>query len=110
MNERLSTLVMILFGLLPPALLSLRMFPRRRLPWWAVVTIMVVTGWGLVLGAAMLAESPEGGSAAMVFALFFGWAYALVWFAPWLGLYGLVALVRRRFRQSAKEEDHRRAA
>lgn len=100
MNEILSPLLLTLFGILPPALLSLRMFPRRPFPWWAVVTIMVGAGWGLVLGAAMLAETPEGGSAAMVFALFFGWVYAFVWFAPWLALYGIVALLRRRLRRS----------
>ncbi len=109
MNEHLSKFLTILFVILPPALLSLRMFPRRPLPWWAVVTLMVGAGWGLVLGAAILAETPERGSAAMVFGLFFGWVFALIWFAPWLALYGFVSLLRRRFKRSTPAEPPLRA-
>jgi len=54
-------------------------------------------GWALALVAAMLRETPDTG-AAKVFALFFGWAYALlVWFLPWLFIYGIIQVVRRRW-------------
>ncbi|MBM3883601.1 MAG: hypothetical protein FJ387_28495 [Verrucomicrobia bacterium] len=58
---------------------------------------VVGLGWALALVAAMLRETPDTG-AAKVFALFFGWAYALlVWFLPWLFIYGIIQVVRRRW-------------
>ena len=52
-------------------------------------------GWGLVLLSAMLNETKNGG-AGNVFALFFGWAIALIWLAPWLLVYAVIQLFRRR--------------
>ena len=52
-------------------------------------------GWGLGFVSAMLNETTEGG-AGHVGALFFGWAIVLIWFAPWLLVYGVIQLFRRR--------------
>ena len=88
------------FLLLPLAVLGLRAVQPKRLPWWAAFLIVVTLGWPLVLGAAILNETPDHG-AARVFALFFGWAYALAWFIPWLLVYGVLQLFRRLYAKRA---------
>ena len=47
------------------------------------------------LVGAMLREGPDTG-AGHVFALLFGWAFALIWFAPWLLVYAVIQFFRRR--------------
>lgn len=96
MNSFLFIVCLAGFAVLPVALLGLRAARPRLMPWWAVVSIMGGLGWALALVGAMLRETPEGG-AGKVGALFFGWAIALIWFAPWLLLYGVGQFVRRRF-------------
>ena len=49
----------------------------------------------LVVVGAMLRETPDGG-AGHVGALFFGWAFVLLWFAPWLLGYAVIQFFRRR--------------
>jgi hypothetical protein len=56
---------------------------------------MVLLGWILVFAMALLSETPERG-AGKVFALYFGWAYAIVWFSPWVLAYGVMQFFRRR--------------
>jgi hypothetical protein len=63
------------------------------MPWWAAFTVVVVLGWPLALVIAVLNETPDQG-APKVFALFFGWAFALAWFCQWLLVYGVIQLVR----------------
>ena len=59
------------------------------MPWWAALLFVVGLGGALALVAAMLRETPETGAGKVV-ALFFGWAYALAWFAPWLLVYAAI--------------------
>jgi hypothetical protein len=63
---------------------------------------VVGIGWALMVVGAMLRETPDGG-AGHVGALFFGWAFALTWFAPWLLVYALIQYFRRRH-ESPKAE------
>ncbi len=94
MQQMLTMICLAGFLLLPIIVLSFRAIRPKRMPWWAVFPIVIVLGWLLVLVTAMLNETPDGG-APKVFALFFGWAYALVWFVPWLLVYGVIQLVRK---------------
>lgn len=94
MTTALTTTLLILFAILPPVLLAVRAFLPSRMPWWGLLTILLLLGEGFILAAAMLNETPETG-AAKVFALFFGWLYALLWFLPWLLVYGVIQGVRR---------------
>ncbi len=95
MNNVLSLISLVRFAALPLAVLGLRAARPRQMPWWAVFSIVIGLGWMLVLVSAMVNETTEGG-AGHVFALFFGWAFALVWLAPWLFAYALFQLVRDR--------------
>lgn len=79
--------------LLPILVLGVRLVRPRLMPWWAAFLTAVGLGWALLVVGAMLRETPEGG-AGHVGALFFGWALALVWFAPWLLVYAIIQRVR----------------
>lgn len=85
------------FAVLPLVVLGLRAARPERMPWWPACLLSVLLGWALILATAMLSETPENG-AGKVFALFFGWAYVVVWFVPWLLVYGVIQLFRRRHR------------
>lgn len=95
MNDVLSLACLIGLAILPLVVLSFRAARPKLMPWWAVISLVVVVGWVLVLVSAMLNETAEGG-AGHVFALFFGWAFVLLWFAPWLLVYAVIQFVRRR--------------
>lgn len=92
-KEMFTAICLGSFIFLPMVLLSIRALQPSRMPWWFVVFIMLVVGWLLVLGASVVAEMPDRG-ASKVFALFFGWIYAILYFLPWLCIYGLVQRVR----------------
>jgi hypothetical protein len=81
------------FIFLPMVLLVVRAVQPSRMPWWVVIFIMLMVGWMLVFGASVVAEMPDHG-ASKVFALFFGWVYAIGYFLPWLCIYGFVQRVR----------------
>lgn len=95
MKHVLALLCIAGFAVLPLAVLGLRAAHSKHMPWWAVFSITLVFGWALALIGAMLSEGPETG-AGHVFALFFGWAYALVWFVPWFLAYAVIQFFRRR--------------
>ena len=95
MNAALSAVCLGLFAVLPWIVLGVRFARPRLMPWWAVFSTSVGLGWGLLLLGALLKESPEGG-AGHVGALFFGWAIALMWLLPWLMVYGIAHVMRRR--------------
>ena len=95
MNDVLTFVCVAGFAVLPLVVLGLRATRPKRMPWWLGCLLVVLLGWALILATAMLRETPESG-AGKVFALFFGWAYALVWFTPWLLVYGVIQLFRRR--------------
>ena len=96
------------FGLLPIAVLALRAFRPRIMPWWAVFGVTVVLGWCLAVASALVHEGPDTGAGHMG-ALFFGWALALLWFMPWLIVYafaqGLRRLVARRTSDRSLQRD-----
>ena len=95
MNDVLSLACLVGLAVLPPVVLGLRAARPKLMPWWAVLSIVVGLGWVLVLVGAMLNETANGG-AGHVFALFFGWAFVLIGFAPWLLVYGAIQYFRRR--------------
>lgn len=96
MKNVLALICIAGFAVLPLAVMGLRAARPKRMPWWAVFSITFGLGWALALVGAMLREGPETG-AGHVTALFFGWAYALIWFIPWLLIYGVVQFARRRY-------------
>jgi hypothetical protein len=76
---------------LPAVLLMLRWARPRWMPWWAVGLVTLTAGWALVFGAAVTFERPpESSGAPEVFALMFGWLYAVAWLLPHLALYGAI--------------------
>jgi len=95
MHAVLNSLVIGAFFSLPVIVLWTRWRWSKRMPWWAVVLAVVAVGWPLTLAGAVLNETPDRG-APMVFALYFGWLYSLLWFLPWLLVYGIFQFVRRR--------------
>jgi len=94
MSDILVDACLIGFVVLPYAALSVRFFRPQSLPWWALIPLVIVFGWFLTLCGAALGETPDSG-AGKVFALFFGWAYAVAWFIPALAIYAIVQLARR---------------
>jgi hypothetical protein len=95
MEELLQLVCLIGAAALPLVALGLRAARPKFMPWWAVFLLVIGLGWALVLVSAMLNEAKNGG-AGHVFALFFGWAIALIWFTPWLLGYAVIQLLRRR--------------
>lgn len=95
MNDLMQLACLVGLAALPLCVLALRAACPKLMPWWAVFMIVIGLGWGLVLVSAMWNETTAGG-AGHVFALFFGWAIVLVWFAPWLLVYAVIQLLRRR--------------
>lgn len=87
------------FLLLPTILLTLRWIRAKWMPWWAVALITLTVGWALAFGAATTADRPaEQSGAPELFALMFGWLYALLWLLPHLTLYGAIRWVLRALR------------
>lgn len=97
MNDVISLACLVGVAVLPPVVLGLRATRPRLMPWWAVFLIVLGLGWPLVIVGGMLQETKEGG-AGHVGALFFGWALVLLWFAPWLLVYGVIQFFRRHRR------------
>ena len=92
----------IIFVFLPPFLLILRHFDKIEFSGWAIFLVFVVTGWIFVnLGIYFYYEMLEGlinttpnppqkwfdtlneDGAKRVFALYFGWIYAVIYFLLW---------------------------
>lgn len=95
MSDAIFFVCMVVLAVLPPAVLAIRALRPKRMPWWAVFSIVIGLGWALVVVSASLRETASGG-AGHVGALFFGWAFVLIWFAPWLLGYAIIQLFRRR--------------
>lgn len=100
-NDLLELLCALGFGLVPIAVLAIRAFRPRFMPWWAVFGVTVGIGWGLAVASAWIHEGPDTG-AGHVGALFFGWALALLWLLPWLIVYAIVQGVRRFLTRQAR--------
>ena len=92
----------IAFLVLPPFLIISRHFSKIRIPMWAIFIGYVLMGWafinlGVLLHFEMLAKLIESTTnppqkwidalvndgAGRVFALFFGWVYATIYFIVW---------------------------
>jgi hypothetical protein len=104
------------FLLFPPALLTIK-FITRKPRWWLIVLLVILfalLSWGLVITAYVgeqariselidqkrYEELPKGwdsDGASGLFAVFGGWLIPLAYFASWLVLYTLAALIRRLF-------------
>ncbi len=96
-----------MFCFLPPALLVARTYSKRRISSWWLFTGFVLVGWILVNLAiwwrfeelAKLASAPgasdelmdaaQNDGAARVFGLYFGWAYAALYFGAWASAYNV---------------------
>lgn len=97
-NTVLELLCAVGFGLVPIAVLALRAFRPRIMPWWAVFGVTVLLGWSLAVASALVHEGPDTGAGHMG-ALFFGWALALLWLMPWLTVYAIAQGLRRLLRR-----------
>lgn len=122
MNNILSLVCLGGFLLLRFAVLLLRAFRRKFMPWWLAFLAVAALGWLLINGAVYFSFAHLGGlihsygdnppadlvedwandGAKRVFALFFGWVYALVSFVPLLLIYGLIQLLGRCWRSLMK--------
>jgi len=85
------------------------------MPWWFLFVLVFVFSWIFVNGTvyfyyahlgdvlntyggnppADFIEKLTNDGAKKVFALFFGWLYGLIYFSPWLMLYGVFQFIRR---------------
>ena len=126
MADALATLFPILFLACAPLLLVVRFFSPRLMPWWAVFLCASALGWlFIVLGEHFdkvsyaqcierRFEDPDGFAigrnypgcpflfldGAYAGNLEFGWVTALIYFFPWLAIYGVVHLIRKRVTQA----------
>lgn len=112
-----GTVCAIALWLCPGILLLLRYQKSTKFSWWLVIIMALVIGWVLTIGTsfsttnALSAQIREyeasakpvpdqlmkdwAGDAHVVFALFFGWAFAAIIFIPWLILYGIMQGMRK---------------
>jgi hypothetical protein len=122
----LSNLFIGLFLLAPGAILIIRFLKGRRFPWWIAIVLSLVAGWGCVVGAALSAKEDQtaqmqayeargedvpddlmeawANDASSVFAVMFGWAFALPILCAWLIAYAIAHGIRSttRKRESAQ--------
>lgn len=109
MNDAIASLCLFSFLALAPVLLIVK-FTTNRPPWWLILRMIFVVGWGLAIGTyifnqlgindliAQDKELPEGwdsDGASGLFVMFGGWLFSLAYFAPWLAIYALAAIIRR---------------
>jgi len=115
-NDIIVSIAIYSFLAFPPALLILK-FITKKPGWWLIallIVLFVLLGWGLVFTAYVAEqdhiselidqkryeELPEGwdsDGASGLFALFGGWLVPLAYFALWLVVYTLAAIIRRLF-------------
>ena len=103
-----------------PALLAIK-FITQKPAWWLIVLLIVLLGWGIVIGAYIEEQShiselikqgrndelPEGwdsDGASGAFALLGGWLFALAYLIPWLAIYALAAQIRKLFKSKEKND------
>jgi hypothetical protein len=105
------------FLVLPAVLLCLRAARPAFMRWWLLLVLVSIGGWILVNGAIHfyyahlddlllpygdhppkdLMERRSADGAKLVFGLFFGWLYGLIYLTPWILIYGFAQLSRRLF-------------
>lgn len=119
MNHIIHLICLWGFLALPGILLYLRVARSAIIPWWLLAVILSLGGWVLVNGAIhfhyahlddllrsagddpsedMLARRSGDGSK-VVFGLYFGWLYGILYSIPWLLTYGLVQMSWRMLHQ-----------
>jgi len=118
MNRAIYLTCLDSFFLLPILLLFFRAFRPSLMRWWLLVVLVAVLSWLFVNGAVhfyfaylddlliafgnhppdQLLETRAADGAKLVFAFFFGWAYGLVYFIPWLTIYATIHVCRRFYR------------
>ena len=122
MNAVMLTLCCALFAGLPPVLFGLRFF-RGRPAWWKILIAIPLVGWVSWFGAnafyfealgdridatdnppAELVERWGNDGGPMVFALFFGWAFAAAYAVPWYLVYVAALVVRNIVASSLSRE------
>ena len=110
---------LLVFCVLPPALLGAKMYLKWRISSWWLFAGFVLVGWILVNltiwwhfeelnrlawytpGASdELQEAAQTDGAARVFALYFGWAYAAVYFGVSALACSVIAIFYRRIRET----------
>jgi len=98
---------------LAPVLLGIR-FHANKPSWWIILLMITGLGWLFISGSFVFYvqhiedlvtqndELPAGwdndGASGML-ALFFGWLLSLVYSLPWLVVYALASLIRKRPRK-----------
>ena len=112
MNDAIASICFFSFLGLAPALLLIK-FATNRPAWWLILAMIVVLGWGLVVGTyvfyhlgindliALDKALPEGwdsDGASGIFAVFFGWLLSLAYFTPWFAIYLLATIATRLFK------------
>ena len=112
------------FCVLPPALLGAKTYWKWRVSSWWLFAGFVLAGWVLVnlaisrhfeelaelawhtAGASNeLKEAAQADGAVQVFGLYFGWAYAAVYFAVWAFAGSVIAFCYRRIRKTGATPD-----
>jgi hypothetical protein len=118
MNAALAKFCEILLLVLVPAVVALRFLAPKRLPWWALTLLVVVTSWvlmnltvyfsqahvsDLVMRAGGFDGAPQSllddwanDGGAKTFAFLFGWVPGLALLVPCLAIYGLAQIIRER--------------
>tara|TARA_R110000850_G_scaffold108742_3_gene221245 strand:+ start:761 stop:1147 length:387 start_codon:yes stop_codon:yes gene_type:complete len=113
----LGTLLAVILLVGPGALLLIRFFRGRRFPWWILILLSIVIGWGVMIGASLcttkdLAIQMEAyesrgdpvpdelmddwaSDAHGAFAVVLGWAVSAFILGLWLIVYGIAHLIRK---------------
>ena len=117
MNEAYYRTSVVLFLLLPPALLLGRFAFPKRMPWWLLICLVALFGWvfsnlavhyyyhhlddlidvagGLEAAPQDLVDRWQKDGAKLAFAFLFGWQYGLLYLVPWLIVYFVVTAARK---------------
>lgn len=117
MNEVFFQACVVLFLVAAPALLAVRFSWPKRMPWWLLLCLSALFGWALSNLAVLfyyrhldhrlvaaggvnfapqeLVDVWQSDGAKRVFAFFFGWLYGLIYLAPWLAIYAVIASSRK---------------
>jgi UPF0716 family protein affecting phage T7 exclusion len=110
-----------LFVLVPPVLLGTRFIRRSLVPWWVFFLVVATLGWFLVNFSGLayyetlnnqvksytdppqeLVDDLTIISAVLLFAMFFGWFFGLIYSVPWLLIYSLTVGIRIQIQRKMK--------
>jgi hypothetical protein len=101
MIDVLVTVCWVLFLGCAPLLLVIRFIWPRHMEWRVVLVFIASSGWALLVLAEYLAELSNlqqlrfvDGKATHNLEL--GWLWALLYSAPWLIVYGIANVIRKR--------------